>query len=234
MINIGKNNVVSAAVKSFSSAQYTHAELDDINFELSDDIIISAMDPNYKTDTARLDFERKLVDIIPSEKRVIYISTLRLIEDDFQKLIYCKNKYKIEKLFYESFPNLVILRLPIIISINYLGKSNFQEIFQSNLKNNIIKFDVPKYSKYNFLTETDMTINFKKLIQLDSRVIKNIYNKDWYTASQISRYFSQRDKTLTTKYGNGTPSYSMVLDHGKMQNGFIISKSNFELGLLNA
>lgn len=233
MILIGKNNVISSAIQSKAVAVYSNREIDEVNFDLSNEIFITAMDPNYKYTKASLEFEKKLVKLVPKHKRVIYVSTLRLIDDASKNSVYCINKKYIETFLRENLKNILTIRLPVIVSNFGHHITNFQNIFSKNLKKNIVNFDVPKHSKYNFLTGTDLKNNFERLISHNSCGFRNVYNKNWYTAYEIADFFQSKFPYTKVTYGSEKPSYSSVTSNEGIENGVVVSDSNFALGMLN-
>lgn len=233
MILIGKNNAISAALSATASAAYSHREIDKINFDQSNEVIITAMDPQYKSSMATLKFEKKIAQLIPKNKKVVYISTLRLIDDASKNSFYCRNKKNIELLLSEYFTNLLILRFPAVISTEKQYLSNFQRIFSNNLSKNIINFDVPKESKYNFITQVDIRENFESLIKKNRCDVRNIYNKRWYTAEEVVSFYKVKSFKIEVRYGTKMKSYSSIKTNCRISKGFAIKDSTFELGMLD-
>ena len=233
MILIGKNNAIAAPLSATASAAYSHSEIDKINFDLSNEVIITAMDPQYKSSIASLKFEKQIAQLIPKCKKVVYVSTLRLIDDASKNSFYCRNKKNIEILFSKYCPNLLILRFPAVISTEKQYMSNFQKIFSNNLSKNIINFDVPKGSKYNFITQVDLRENFESLIKKNRCEVRNIYNERWYTAEEIVSFYKLKSSKIEVRYGEKMQSYSSIKTNCEISKGFAIKASTFELGMLD-
>ena len=106
-------------------------------YKNNDEVIIFASGVSNSGEEQNSEYDREfnlLKSQLPTDKKLIYFSTVSIFDPDYVNKKYISHKLKIESFIAFNFSNYIIFRLPIVV-----GKTDNSHTFFNYMKDKIIR-----------------------------------------------------------------------------------------------
>jgi len=210
-LHVGSSDVIGREIcNNWDVQTCSHSRISDFSIYNYDVVSISAFDPKRKLmNEKNCEFLGELISRCNENARIVYFSSCRVLDFKFsvgKKTPYVLNKLADENRLLRNFSDVCVVYLPNIIPTSKNQKSRFFEQFFSNLSNNIIRFDVVDYSRWNFVQIQDVLEQVFDSNKLGS--FEQILSPTDLTVASLAQKFAQQ-KTCV-EFGDRYEKYPRV------------------------